>query len=400
MTSSMAALTRRHFLSLSNLHRSPPPYLFLRRFFSDENPRIPPQPVSYAVKPKPTPPEPSVKPEPPPPEPSAAAETAEQPLRQREFTREELRYMKDSPQITPVSYGVKVAPLPEDRTASLPEDTVAPTVTEGGGQLERESRMIRRVFRPTVRVEEVIEVPFPKLIKVDKTSKEKVVVDLQDAIRCVKANAKRNFDETLEAHVNMGVDRRRSDLGVSGAVVLPHGTGKSVKVAVFAEGSAADEARAAGADVVGGDELIEEIKTSGKINFDRCIATHSMMQRVTKIGRILRGLTPNAKKGTVTNNVSGAVQEAKQGLLDFRMKDAIVHVGLGKVSFTEEALQENVGAFVNALLLAKPPGLKKTSKYAGYVNSFHLCSTMGPGYTVSIQSLSRAADSYAKMHPK
>ncbi|KAH9606183.1 hypothetical protein KSS87_009513 [Heliosperma pusillum] len=388
MASSMAALTRRHLLPLSHLHRSQPPYLFLRRFFSDENPNTPIQPVSYAVKPKPPPPEPSA---------SSAASSVEEnavqpPHQQPEFTREEFRYMRDSPQVSPVSYGVKVAPLPEDRVETAPEVR--------GGELNRESRVIRRAFGVSEKVVEEIDVPFPKLIKVDKKSGEKEVVDLQDAIRRVKANAKRNFDETLEAHVNMGVDRRRSDLGVSGAVVLPHGIGKSVKVAVFAEGAAADEARAAGADVVGGDELIEEIKTSGKINFDKCIATHSMMQRVTKIGKILRGLTPNAKKGTVTNNVSGAVQEAKQGLLDFRMKDAIVHVGLGKVSFTDEALQENVGAFVNALLLAKPPGLKKTSKYSGYVNSFHLCSTMGPGYTVSIQSLSRAADSYTKMHPK
>lgn len=304
--------------------------------------------------------------------------------------------MKDSSvSISQVSYSQRVAPLPEDRVVSEVEGT----------DLRRESRriddnnnrLIRRVFKV---VEEEKELPFPCLIKVEKNQGNTKVFDLQDAILQVKANAKRNFDETLEAHVNLGIDRRRSDLGVSGAVVLPHGTGKIVKVAVFAEGAAAEEARAAGADIVGADELIEEIKTSGKMNFDKCIATHSMMQRVTKIGRVLRGLTPNAKRGTVTNNVAEAVKEAKQGLLDFRMKDAIVHVGLGKVSFAEEALRENVGAFVNALLLAKPAGLKKTSKYAGYVNSFHLCSTMGPGYSVSIQSLSKAADSYSKLRPQ
>lgn len=304
--------------------------------------------------------------------------------------------MKDSPTtISPISYSKKVAPLPEDRAAAAEEE---------GGELRTETRRIeannraiRRVFKL---VEEEKEVPFPSLIKVEKKEGERKVFDLQEAIRQVKANAKRNFDETLEAHVNLGIDRRRSDLGVSGAVVLPHGTGKIVKVAVFADGAAAEEARSAGADIVGADELIEEIRTSGKINFDKCIATHSMMQRVTKIGRILRGLTPNAKKGTVTNNVAVAVKEAKQGLLDFRMKDAIVHVGLGKVSFPEEALHENIGAFVNALLLAKPAGLKKTSKYAGYVNSFHLCSTMGPGFPISIQSLSRAADQYVKLRPQ
>ncbi|KAL9240213.1 hypothetical protein vseg_014458 [Gypsophila vaccaria] len=382
---SITAAVRRHLVSLSQPGRQQPyAHILLRRLSSDETPPSPhPIPtVSYAAKPKPPPPEP----------------TAEPP-RQQEFTREEIRYMKD---VSPVSYSKKVAPLPEDRAAS--------EEVGGGGELEGErrridnnTRAIRRVFRVSERNEAASaeDVPFPTLIKVDKDkSRERPVFDLQDAIRRVKANAKRNFDETLEAHVNLGIDRRRSDLGVSGAVVLPHGTGKIVRVAVFAEGAAADEAKAAGADIVGGDELIEEIKTSGKINFDKCIATHSMMQRVTKIGRILRGLTPNAKKGTVTNNVSGAVQEAKQGLLDFRMKDAIVHVGLGKVSFTEEALQENVGAFVNALLLAKPAGLKKTSKYAGYVNSFHLSSTMGQGFTVSVQSLSRAADLYSKLHPK
>ncbi|KAK9748364.1 hypothetical protein RND81_02G052500 [Saponaria officinalis] len=384
---SMAA-ARRHLLSLSLPRRQPYPHLLRRLSSSSDTPpsdQTPPPSaiptVSYAVKPKPPPPETT----------PADGES----LHQTEFTREDIRYMKNMPQLSSVSYPKKVAPLPEDRVAE-----------EGGDELEGErrriesdTRAIRRVFRVSEK-NEAEELPFPTLIKVDKKSSERAVFDLQDVIRRVKASAKRNFDETLEAHVNLGIDRRRSDLGVSGAVVLPHGTGKNVRVAVFAEGAAADEAKAAGADVVGGDELIEEIKTSGKINFDKCIATHSMMQRVTKIGRILRGLTPNAKKGTVTNNVGGAVQEAKQGLLDFRMKDAIVHVGLGKVSFTEEALQENVGAFVNALLLAKPAGLKKTSKYAGYVNSFHLCSTMGPGFAVSIQSLSRAADLYTKLHPK
>lgn len=305
--------------------------------------------------------------------------------------------MKDSPGIFPASFTNRVAPLPEFRTGMGMEEQRGQELESERRRIEADNRVFRRVFKV---VEEEKEVPFPTLIKVEKKQAEKTVYDLQEAIRQVKANAKRNFDETVEAHVNLGIDRRRSDLGVSGAVVLPHGTGKIVKVAVFADGAAADEARAAGADVVGGDELIEEIRTSGKINFDKCIATHSMMQRVTKIGKILRGLTPNAKRGTVTNNVAAAVKEAKQGLLDFRMKDAIVHVGLGKASFPEESLHENIGAFVNALLLAKPAGLKKTSKYAGYVNSFHLCSTMGPGFPVSIQSLSRAADLYNKLHPQ
>ncbi|XP_021747278.1 uncharacterized protein LOC110713121 [Chenopodium quinoa] len=387
----MAAAALEHFLTHTRrIPRSQLSSLFLhhRRYFcSDNSPQPPPiQPVSYAPKPKPadeTPPE------------NAPANLSEDTFSVRDLTREDFRYLKDSPMtITPVSYSKRVAPLPEDRVA-VEEETVE--LQTESKTIEANNRAVRRVFRV---VEEEKEVPFPTLIKVEKKDGERKVFDLQEAIRQVKANAKRNFDETLEAHVNLGIDRRRSDLGVSGAVVLPHGTGKIVKVAVFADGAAAEEARAAGADIVGADEFIEEIRTSGKINFDKCIATHSMMQRVTKIGRILRGLTPNAKKGTVTNNVAAAVQEAKQGLLDFRMKDAIVHVGLGKVSFPEEALQANVGAFVNALLLAKPAGLKKTSKYAGYVNSFHLCSTMGPGFSISIQSLSKAADQYVKLRPQ
>lgn len=300
--------------------------------------------------------------------------------------------MKDAQSVSPFSYQNRVAPLPQDIAAEAGGELAIE-----GKRIEADTRAFKRLFRV---VEEEEELPFPTLIEVEKKRSESSVVDLQDAIRQVKANAKRKFNETVEAHVNLGIDRRRSDLGVSGAVVLPHGTGKIVKVAVFAEGADAEEARNAGADIVGGDELIEKIRTSGKIDFDKCIATHSMMQRVTKIGKILRGLTPNAKRGTVTNNVAAAVKESKQGLLDFRMKDAIVHVGLGKVSFSEDSLHENIGAFVNALLLAKPAGLKKTSKYAGYVNSFHLCSTMGPGYSISIPSLSRAADLYNKMRPQ
>lgn len=304
------------------------------------------------------------------------------------LTREEARYFKDAP----VSHEKKVAPLPEDRAASEAGD-----LNTEGRRIEADSRVVRRVFRA---VEEEKPLPFPTFIKVEEKKEEQKILDLQDAIQQVKANAKKKFDETVEAHVNLGIDRRRSDLGVSGSVVLPHGSGKVVRVAVFAEGAAAEEARAAGADVVGGDELIQQIKNGSKLNFDKCIATLSMMKRVASVSKILRGLTPNAKKGTVTDDVAAAVKEAKQGLIDFKMKESIVHVGLGKVSYREEALCENIGAFVNALLLAKPPGLKKTSKYAGYVNSFHLCSTMGPGYQVSIQSLSKAADQYSKSRPQ
>ncbi|KAJ4980832.1 hypothetical protein NE237_031669 [Protea cynaroides] len=321
------------------------------------------------------------------------------------WTREDVRYVKDVPSVSPVSYPSKVAPLPEDRVSVSAEEVEKKDDEKEERELERERRRIEADarIRRVLRVGEEEKLPFPTLIKVEK-KKQKVVLDLQEAIKEVKANSKRNFIETVEAHVRLGVDPRRGDQMVRGAATLPHGTGKVVRVAVFAEGAAADEARAAGADIVGADDLIEEIKNSGgKLNFDKCIATPLFMPRLGKIARILgpRGLMPNPKLGSVTSDVTGAVQEAKRGRIDFKLdKSAIVHVGLGKVNFSEESIRENVGAFVNALLLAKPVGLKKTSKYAGYVNSFTLCSTMGPGFPVSIQSLSLAADHYTRLQLK
>ncbi|KAG9447871.1 hypothetical protein H6P81_013999 [Aristolochia fimbriata] len=317
----------------------------------------------------------------------------------RSFTREDIRYVKDTPSISPVSYPARVAPLPEDRVSEgASAEASREQEKRENEQLERERRKIEaqaRISRALKGEDE--NVPFPTLIKVEK-KKQKTVLDLQEAIQEVKANAKRNFDETVEAHVNLGVDPRRGDQMVRGATTLPHGTGKSVRVAVFAEGKTAEEAKAAGADVVGGDDLIEEIKNGGgKLNFDKCISTPTFMPRLGKIARILgpRGMMPNPKLGSVTSDVATAVKEAKRGRVDFKIdKTAIVHAGLGKVSFSDEALRENIGAFVNALLLAKPVGLKKTSKYAGYVNNFTLSSTMGPGFPVSIQSLSIAADQY------
>ncbi|PWA59592.1 ribosomal protein L1p/L10e family [Artemisia annua] len=267
-------------------------------------------------------------------------------------------------------------------------------------KIEAENRVMRRVFRGQ---EEEQKVPFPVMVKVEKTEDKgdgkKVALDLKEAVHLVKANAKCNFDETLEAHVKMAVDLRRTDLKLAGSLSLPHGSGKALKVAVFAEGPAADEARAAGADLVGGEDLIEGIK-SGKINIkeiDKCITVPQLMPRISKeISKKLNRLTPNPRDGSVTTDISTAVKEAKKNIKFKKDKTAIVHVGLGKVSFTEEALCENVGAFVNALLQAKPAGLKKSSKYAGYVTTFHICSTMGQSYPVSIQSLSIAADRYAK----
>ncbi|KAJ4788948.1 50S ribosomal protein L1 [Rhynchospora pubera] len=322
------------------------------------------------------------------------------------WTREEARFMKDAPVITPVSYAAKVAPLPEDRVEERQEEIEEKERQEAQEQLNREARRMEpdfRMRRHIFGIQEEEKIPYPTLIRVEKKP-QKVAVDLMEAIRQVKANAKRNFVETVEAHVNLGVDPRRGDQMVRGALTLPHGTGKTVRVAVFAEGAAAEEARTAGADVVGGDELIEQIRTGGgKLNFDKCIATPMYMPRLSKIARILgpRGLMPNPKLGSVTSDVSNAVKAAKCGRIDFKIdKTAIVHVGLGKVNFSEEVLRENIGAFVNALLLAKPAGLKKTSKYAGYVKNFTLSCTMGPGFPVTVQSLSAAADHYSKLQVK
>ncbi|XP_039117485.1 LOW QUALITY PROTEIN: 50S ribosomal protein L1-like [Dioscorea cayenensis subsp. rotundata] len=385
-----------------------PPFLGFLRFFSSDSSTVI-KPISYPVKPQESSSSdaPSQTPAPQPesdsssarPEATVPDSSSEQPI-PRPWTRADARFVKDAPRISPVSYPTKVAPLPEDRTSEA---------TEGGDDaLKREAREIesnervKSYFR--VQAEEVI--PFPTLIKQEKRP-QKLPMDLGEAIREMKASTttkKRNFLETVEAHVNLGVDPRRGDQMVRGALTLPHGSGKTVRVAVFAEGAAAEEAKAAGADIVGGDELIEEIKTGGgKINFDKCIATPMFMPRLSKIARILgpRGLMPNPKLGSVTSNVSIAVKEAKSGRIDFKIdKTAIIHVGLGKVNFSDEALRENIGAFVNALLLAKPVGLKKTSKYAGYVKNFTLSSTMGPGFPVSIQSLSVAADNYVKLQVK
>ncbi|PWA59593.1 ribosomal protein L1p/L10e family [Artemisia annua] len=338
------------------------------------------QPVSYAVKPK----EPEKQPDPI--EPT------------RPLSREDVRFVRDFN--NPVSYGQKVAPLPEDRVGGEGEGEGGVDLEAERRKIEAENRVMRRVFRGQ---EEEQKVPFPVMVKVEKTEDKgdgkKVALDLKEAVHLVKANAKCNFDETLEAHVKMAVDLRRTDLKLAGSLSLPHGSGKALKVAVFAEGPAADEARAAGADLVGGEDLIEGIK-SGKINIkeiDKCITVPQLMPRISKeISKKLNRLTPNPRDGSVTTDISTAVKEAKKNIKFKKDKTAIVHVGLGKVSFTEEALCENVGAFVNALLQAKPAGLKKSSKYAGYVTTFHICSTMGQSYPVSIQSLSIAADRYAK----
>ncbi len=208
--------------------------------------------------------------------------------------------------------------------------------------------------------------------------------DLAAAVDLIKGNATAKFDETIEIAINLGVDPRHADQMVRGVVALPHGTGKALRVAVFAKGDKAKEAAAAGADLVGAEDLAERI-TKGEIPFDRCIATPDMMAVVGRLGKILgpRGLMPNPKLGTVTPDVTAAVKAAKAGQIEFRVEKAgIVHAGVGKASFTAEALSENIRAFVDAINKAKPSGGKGT-----YFKRVSLSSTMGPGLKLNVASL-------------
>ncbi|KAK6117823.1 hypothetical protein DH2020_048450 [Rehmannia glutinosa] len=398
----LVSLLRRHF-SIEP-QPSPNPEPSTERNANLRNP-IPIQPVSYPTKPRPPPSEENQQESPPERQTSSLDSQHSVNRETRSWTRDEMRYMKDAPVISPVSYPSRVAPLPEDRMKVGEEEK-----GDRNAGLEMERRKIEEYRRRGVlaygKVEEEESLPFPKLVKVENTDqnskkKGKVIYDLKEAIQLVKvgtttrdgflvcsplfvpeplgpnlmlqpkevaisdslsvialcvlkaivqASAKKTFDETLEAHVRMTPDLRRTDLKLDGFVRLPHVFGKTNRVAVFAEGAAADEARDAGADIVGGPELVENIRTGQlKVDFDMCIATPSMMEHVKK------------------------------------------------VSFAEDALRDNVGAFVNALLLEKPAGLKKSSKYAGYVDSFHICSTMGPSFPISIQSLSMAADRYTRL---
>ncbi|MCB1972372.1 MAG: 50S ribosomal protein L1 [Geminicoccaceae bacterium] len=210
------------------------------------------------------------------------------------------------------------------------------------------------------------------------------VYAIDEAVDAVKSAASAKFDETVEISVNLGVDPRHADQMVRGSVNLPHGTGKTLRVAVFARGDAADAAQAAGADIVGAEDLADKVQ-AGEINFDRVIATPDMMPLVGRLGRILgpRGLMPNPKLGTVTPNVTEAVEAAKGGQVQFRVEKAgIVHAGIGKASFDADKLVENARAFVDAINKAKPSGAKGT-----YLKKAHLSSTMGPGVKVEVASV-------------
>ena len=206
---------------------------------------------------------------------------------------------------------------------------------------------------------------------------------VQDAVKLVREGATAKFDETLEIAINLGVDPRHADQMVRGTVNLPNGTGKKIRIAVFARDQKAEEAREAGADVVGAEDLVESIQ-GGNIDFDRCIATPDMMPLVGRLGKILgpRNLMPNPRVGTVTPNLKEAIANAKGGEIQFRVdKTGIVHAGIGKASFKEEQLVENVTAFVGAVNRAKPAGAK-----GKYVKRISLSSTMGPGVEVEIAS--------------
>jgi large subunit ribosomal protein L1 len=207
---------------------------------------------------------------------------------------------------------------------------------------------------------------------------------LDEAVKLVKARAIAKFDETIEVAMNLGVDPRHADQMVRGVVSLPNGTGRTSKVAVFAKGAKAEEAKRAGADIVGAEDLAEQVG-KGEINFDRCIATPDMMGIVGRLGKVLgpRGLMPNPKVGTVTMDVTQAVKDAKGGAVEFRVEKAgIVHAGVGKASFEEKAIAANIRALIDSVIKAKPAGAKGT-----YLKKISISSTMGPGVKIALETV-------------
>jgi large subunit ribosomal protein L1 len=218
---------------------------------------------------------------------------------------------------------------------------------------------------------------------IDGLDPEKVY-SVEDAVKMVKTRATAKFDETIEVAINLGVDPRHADQMVRGVVSLPNGTGRKLRVAVFAKGAKADEALKAGADIVGAEDLAEKVQ-KGEIDFERCIATPDMMGVVGRLGKVLgpRGLMPNPKVGTVTMDVAGAVKDAKGGAVEFRVEKAgVVQAGVGKASFEEKALIENVRIFIDSVMKARPQGAKGT-----YMKKISISSTMGPGVKVALASV-------------
>jgi large subunit ribosomal protein L1 len=211
---------------------------------------------------------------------------------------------------------------------------------------------------------------------------------LDDAVRLLKQRATAKFDETVEVAINLGVDPRHADQMVRGVVALPNGSGRSARVAVFAKGAKAEDAKRAGADIVGAEDLAEQVQ-KGEINFDRCIATPDMMGIVGRLGKVLgpRGLMPNPKVGTVTMDVTQAIRDAKGGAVEFRVEKAgIVHAGVGKASFEDRAIAENVRALIDSVVRAKPPGAK-----GHYLKKISISSTMGPGIKIALDSVGQSA---------
>ncbi len=226
-----------------------------------------------------------------------------------------------------------------------------------------------------------------RVAKANELFAGKTNITVEDAVKLIKSAASAKFDETVEIAMNLGVDPRHADQMVRGVVALPNGTGKNVRVAVFARGAKADEAKAAGADIVGAEDLMEQIQ-AGNINFDRCIATPDLMPLVGRLGKILgpRNLMPNPKVGTVTMDVKTAVEGAKGGEVQFKVEKAgVIHAGVGKVSFDDGKLAQNIRAFVDAVSKARPTGAKGT-----YLKKVSLSSTMGPGVSVDISSATQA----------
>ncbi len=226
-----------------------------------------------------------------------------------------------------------------------------------------------------------------RLAALRKTVDRNKAYDIDEAIKLVKSNAKAKFDETVEIAMNLGVDPRHADQTVRGVCNLPNGSGRALRVAVFARGPKAEEAQAAGTDIVGAEDLVEQVQ-KGVINFDRCIATPDLMGLVGRLGKVLgpRGLMPNPRVGTVTMDVANAVRGAKGGSVEFRVeKSGIIHAGVGKASFTEAALVENVKAFVDAVVKARPPGAKGT-----YLKKVAIASSQGPGVKIDTSTVTSA----------
>jgi len=230
---------------------------------------------------------------------------------------------------------------------------------------------------------------YTKRLRETRTSQDRARIwTLPEAVKFIKKNATAKFDETVEVALSLGIDTKQSDQNVRGMCSLPNGTGKTIRVAVFAKGAKAEEARKAGADIVGDEDLAAKVQ-KGEVDFDRCIATPDMMPLVGKLGQVLgpKGLMPNPKLGTVTMDVTGAVKGAKGGSVEFRAeKGGIVHVGVGKASFDEKKLVENIRALYDAVMKAKPSGTK-----GNYMKKASLSSTMGPGVKLELSSLAKEA---------